>query len=109
MVKTFKELGSIMAKEEKSAPIIEVSKSKDDLIVEAILNTIRDAGLETDKEVTDEEFKVGNTLPATLKHSVEILVEISDAGLTITTRKVNNVLIGVAKWLRKLEENSNNE
>jgi hypothetical protein len=109
MVKTFKELGSIMAKEEKSAPIINnISKSKDDLIVEAILNTIRDAGLETDKEVTDEVF-TSMTLPATLKHSVEILVEIGDSSLTIITRKSNKVLTSVAKWLRKLEENSNND
>ena len=114
--KKFSDLGDMLNPKEKEEEAAPNSKSKDDLIVEAILNTLsnRESGLENvavgiDEVTEDEEFKVGSsmTLPTTLKNSVEILVEIGDSSLTIVTRKANKGLKTVAKWLRKLEENSN--
>jgi len=97
----FKSLSDIDKLVERPLTAVEEQRLLDEIIDQAVEAVVS----ETITEVEEEEELVGSgpTLPDTLRSTVEICVEIADAGSTIVMRRANVHLEKLADWLRDRE------
>ena len=96
----YKKLSDIDKLVPRPLTAVEEQRLLDEIIDQVVSETV------TEKDTEIEEEKLvgsGPTLPDTLRSTVEVLVEIADAGSTIMMRNANIHLTKLAGWLRDQE------
>ena len=101
---SFKTLSDIDKLVERPLSALEEQRLLDEIIDQAVEAVVSET-ITGDEETTTEEEpeESGPTLPDTLRSTVEVLVEIGDAGSTILMRGANKHLEKLAGWLRDQE------